>query len=189
MGTAIGFNAPGYVLGYKTEFGIGVEQFDGNGSHLWRREWHGVAEISAVATEPGGTIAFAGAFHEPINFGGTTLMPSSTPEGPTNGFAVKLSASGDHIFSTNTYESMVGGIATSADRTVVSGTVRTQFHHPDVRVFDNVGALVTSNARPYLGDWADGGTVAITASGRVVWNASTEWPRFYRLNYLTAFAP
>jgi hypothetical protein len=124
-----------------------------------------------------------------MNFGGSTLPTQTSENGPTNGFIVKLSQAGAHVFSRRTGFTLVGGIAANDTRIVVSNTERTQFRYARFRAFDSSGAQVATTFDHSLGENGVGNRVWISASGRVWWSLDTIWPLFPQWPYLIAMTP
>jgi len=156
---------------------------------VWTRAFTGDAAITAMTVEPGHAVIFGGELFTPIDFGGGTLPTRRGENGPTNGFVVRLAATGEHVYSMRTELTLVGGIASTGARTVVSSTERTQFRYPHLVVLDPAGAPITPAFATGFGEHGVGGRVAISASGRIWWNVETLWPIFPSWPYLVALAP
>jgi len=135
-------------------------------------------------------VVFGGELFTPIDFGGGTLPTRRNPDGGAlNGFVVKLSPAGDHVFSRRTEYTLVGGIASNGPRIAVSSTERTQFRYERFQMFDASGTQLATSFDTGFGDNGVGGRVAIGASGRVWWNLQTLWPLFPSWPYLVVLTP
>lgn len=161
-----------------------ITRFQSTGAIAWARAFTGRADLTAMAVDPSHDLVFGGALVTAIDFGGGTLPILRTDNGPLNGFVVKLSADGAHVFSRKTGYTLVGGIATNGPRIAVSSTEQTQFHYVRAQLFDAAGVPGAPGFATGFGEEGFGGGVAMAASGRVWWNVDTQWPHFPRWPYL-----
>jgi hypothetical protein len=155
-----------------------ITRFDATGTVVWDRAFTGNAQITAMTFDPGHAVLFGGELLTAIDFGGGTLpLRSNDDAGRINGFVVKLSAAGAHVFSRKTGYSEVGGIAASDARVLVSSTEHTQFRYEHLQSFAPDG---TPGGGPVfstgLGEQGFGRRVTQAASGRVWWNLETRFP-------------
>jgi hypothetical protein len=155
-----------------------ITRFDATGTVVWDRAFTGNAQITAMTFDPGHAVLFGGELLTAIDFGGGTLPLRTVNEaGRINGFVVKLSATGAHVFSMKTGYSEVGGIAANDARVLVSGTEHTQFRYEHLQSFAPDG---TPGGGPVfetgLGQDGFGRRVTQAASGRVWWNLETRFP-------------
>jgi hypothetical protein len=168
-----------------------VARFAPTAEPRWLRRFPGRAALTALAVDPALAVVLGGELSTSIDFGGGVLTPLSNPDAAINGFVVKFSNDGTHVFSTNTHTSWIGGIAANATHVVVSSTLWTQFPHPVLQWFDAIGTPVD---RPeldvgHLGDLGRGGTVAIAPSRRTWWNLRAQWPVFPQWPFVVALEP
>jgi hypothetical protein len=157
-----------------------------DGTVIWERVFAGRAGISAMAVDSAHNLIFGGEFQTAIDFGGGPLMTQQTPDGPVNGYVVKLSSTGEHVFSGRIGYNSVAGIATNGQLVAVSGTRRTQFFYLQLKVFDashgpGDGAQLFDNGR--------GGAVAMSPSGRIWWSFEDQFQQFAAFPYMLAFLP
>lgn len=167
-----------------------ITRFDATGTVVWGRAFTGNARITAMAFDPGHAVLFGGELDTAIDFGGGTLpLMSNSNAGAINGFVVKLSAAGVHVFSRKTGYSEVGGIAANDARVLVSSTEHTQFRYEHL---DSLAPDGTPGRGPVfstaLGEHGFGRGVTQAASGRVWWNLDTLFPRFSTWPYLVVIA-
>jgi hypothetical protein len=178
------------IVAWNDSGTLRITRFTASGAIVWARAFAGSAAITAMAVDPNHQVLFGGELFSAMDFGGGTLPLRSTPEGERlNGFIVKLSATGTHVFSRKTGYSLVGGIASNGPRIAVSGTERTQFYYLRFQAFDAAGTPLATGFNTGFGENGQAGRVAIGASGRVWWNLETQWPLFPRWPYLVVLAP
>jgi len=115
---------------------VHVAAYAADGALIWERVFTGRAFVNAMAVDPAHALVFGGEFQTPIDFGSGPLRSQQTEDGRVNGYAVKLTSSGDHVFSGRLGINSVSGIATNGVRIAVSGTRRTQFFYLQLKVFD-----------------------------------------------------
>jgi hypothetical protein len=179
------------IVAWNDSGTLRITRYTASGATVWARAFAGTAAITAMAVDPSHQVLFGGELYTAMDFGGGTLPLRSNPDGEQmNGFVVKLSTTGAHVFSRRTEYSWVGGIASNGPRVVVSGTEQTQFHYRHFQVFDAAGAPVATTFDPGLQTFSEdhgyGGRVAIAASGRVWWNLETQWPLFPSWKYFVS---
>src|SRR5262249_32303878 len=114
------------------------------------------------------------------------LMLVRTDDGPVNGYVVKLSSTGEHVFSGRIGYTSVAGIATNGLRIAVSGTRRTQFYYLQLKVFDADRAPADS---AQLFDNGRGGAVSMSPSGRIWWSFEDQFRLFAAFPYMLALKP
>jgi hypothetical protein len=190
-GEAVAIDDDQPIIAWNDGGTLWITRFAGSGGIVWTRAFTGSARITAMAVDPDHQVLFGGELYTAMDFGGGTLPKRTTPEGePLNGFLVKLSATGEHVFSRRTEYSLVGGIASNGPRIVVSSTERTQFTYLRFQMFDAVGApIACTGIDPGFGENGQAGRVVIGASGRVWWNLETQWPLFPRWPYVVVLDP
>lgn len=190
-GEAVAIDGDQPIVAWNDNGTLRITRFTGTGSVVWTRAFVGNARITAMTVDPDHEVLFGGELYTAMDFGGGTLPKRTTPEGePLNGFFVKLSPTGAHVFSRRTEYSLVGGIASNGSRIVVSSTERTQFTYVRFQVFDAVGTpLASPGIDTGFGENGQAGSVVIGASGRVWWNLETQWPLFPRWPYFVVVDP
>lgn len=166
---------------------VTITRTDADGVVQWTRSFTGDAGVSAIAVGPDHGVVFGGELFQAMSFGGSTLPFLRTDNGPLNGYVVKLSASGDHVFSQKTGYTLVGGIAVDASRILVSSTERTQFVYERLQTLAPTGAVQATTAGfvAGFGENGTGGRIALGAT-RAWWGIETSWPQFPRWPYLLA---
>lgn len=190
-GSAIALDGDRPVIAWNDRGTLRITRYAPGGATLWTRGFVGAARITAITVDPNHNVVFGGDLTTAIDFGGGTLLLSSNPDGGAqNAFFVKLSSTGDHVFSRKTGYWAVGGIAANASRIVVSGTERTQFFYEHLQWFDAAGGP-GGGAGAWDGFGGEehgfGGRVSLGPSGRVWWNVQTQWPLFPIWRYLVVF--
>jgi hypothetical protein len=190
-GEAVALDGDQPIVAWDDSGTLRITRFAGTGATVWTRAFVGSAGITAMAVDPSHHVLFGGELYNAMDFGGGTLPKQTTPDGePLNGFLVKLSVTGAHVFSRKTGYSLVGGIAANDAQIAVSGTERTQFVYLRFQRFDPSGAPIASpDFDTGFGENGVAGRVAIGASGRVWWNLETSWPLFPRWPYLVVLNP
>lgn len=189
-GDAVTLDGEQPIVAWNDSGTLRITRFAGSGATVWTREFVGSARVTAMAVDPSHQVLFGGELYTAMDFGGGTLPKRTTPEGePLNGFLVKLSATGAHVFSRRTEDTLVGGIASNGPRIVVSSTRRTQFYYLSFLLFDAAGTPIASTVDTGFGEHGQAGRVAIGASGRVWWNVETQWPLFPRWPYFVVLDP
>lgn len=189
-GGAVALDGNQPIVAWNDSGTLRITRFSATGAVVWARAFAGSAAITAMTVDPNHQALFGGELYTAMDFGGGTLPLRSTPEGEhLNGFIVKLSATGTHVFSRKTGYSLVGGIASNGPRIAVSGTERTQFYYLRFQAFDAAGTPLATSFNTGFGENGQSGRVAIGASGRVWWNLETQWPLFPRWPYLVVLAP
>jgi hypothetical protein len=174
------------IIAWNDSGTLRITRFQATGATVWARAFAGEAGITAMAVDPSHNLVFGGELFTAMDFGGGTLPLLRTDDGPRNGFAVKLSADGEHVFSRKTGYTLVGGIATNGPHIAVSSTERTQFHYARYQLFGASGATVSPRFDTGFGENGLGGRVVMAPSGRVWWNLETQWPLFPRWRYMVA---
>lgn len=166
---------------------VTVTRTSSDGTVQWTRSFAGGAGVSAIAVGPDHGVVFGGELFTAMSFGGATLPYLRTDNGPRNGYVVKLSAAGGHVFSQKTGYTLVGGIAVDATRILVSSTERTQFVYERLQTLAPTGAVQATTAGfvAGFGETGTGGRIALGAS-RAWWGIETSWPQFPRWPYLLA---
>lgn len=189
-GEAVAIDGDQPIVAWNDRGTVRITRFAASGAIVWTQAFAGSAAITAMAVDPSHQVLFGGELFTATDFGGGTLPTLSTDNGPRNGFIVKLSATGAHVFSSRTGYTLVGGIASNGPRIVVSSTERTQFHYQRLQMFDAVGTPVASTGFDTgFGEHGVGGRVAIGRSGRVWWNLETRWPLVPGWPYLVVLNP
>jgi hypothetical protein len=189
-GDAVAIDGDQPIVAWNESGTLRITRFASSGSIVWTRAFAGSATVTAMAVDPSHQVVFGGELYTAMDFGGGTLPTRSTDDGPLNGFVVKLSETGAHVFSRKTGYTLVGGIASNGPRIVVSSTERTQFHYLRFQVFDASGTPIASPGFDTgFGENGQAGRVAIGASGRVWWNLETQWPLFPKWPYLVVLTP
>lgn len=172
--TAIGFDARGFTLASSSSTNAALTRYTQAPAVVWTRGFPGHIWIAAVATDATGATIFGGNYAGTVNFGGQNLAPFSNPDAPMNGYIVKLSPSQAHVYSERTETTDVTSIATNTSRTVVSGTLRTQFHHLSLQSFDASGAPI-AGPHPMENEHGRGADVVLGSTGRIWWNVTAAW--------------
>jgi hypothetical protein len=174
------------IIAWSDNDTIRIARFTATGQTVWSRGFAGRADLTALTVDPDHNVLFGGELQTAIDFGGGALPLMSNPDAALNGFVVELSPAGNHVFSTKTGASWVGGIASNGTRVVVSSTEWTQFPHPRIELFDAAGRPIAGTGfdTSFGTDLGRGGRVVIGASGRVWWNLLTQWPVFPQWPYL-----
>jgi hypothetical protein len=150
---------------------VTVTRFGATGEIRWRRAYTGRADIAVVTVDPRHNVLLGGTLVSSVDFGGGPLPLLRNPDHRTPGFVVKLSATGEHVFSIANRMSSVGGIASTGDRVAVSGAEFVQFEHLRFQLYDAAGALLAAEPDPgFLSDTGGGDGIAMDASGRIWWN-------------------
>jgi hypothetical protein len=122
-----------------------ITRFDAGGAVVWTRAFAGQAQITAMAVDPSHDVLFGGELVTVMDFGGGVLPTELNPDGGRlNGFVVKLSATGTHVFSRKTGYREVGGIASNSARIVVSSMDRPQYYELHLQAFDATGTPIAS---------------------------------------------
>lgn len=189
-GEAVAIDGDQPIVAWNDSGTLRITRFTASGAVVWARAFTGSAGITAMAVDPSHQLLFGGELFTAMDFGGGTLPLRSTPDGERlNGFVVKLSATGAHVFSRRTGYSLVGGIASNGPRIIVSGTERTQFTYLRFQTFDAAGTPVATSFDTGFGEHGVSGRVTIGASGRVWWNLQTQWPLFPKWPYLVVLNP
>lgn len=187
-GNAVALDGDQAIVAWNDSGTLRLTRFQAAGPIVWARAFAGQASITAMTVDPDHNLVFGGELLTAMDFGGGTLPLRRTEDGPRDGFVVKLSAGGDHVFSRKTGYTFVGGIATNGPRIAVSSTEQTQFHYLRYQLFDAAGAPVASGFDTGFGTGFDtngfGDTLAMAPSGRVWWNLRTQWPLFPSWPYL-----
>jgi hypothetical protein len=169
-----------------------ITRFDAGGAVVWTRAFAGQAQITAMAVDPSHDVLFGGELVTVMDFGGGVLPTELNPDGGRlNGFVVKLSATGTHVFSRKTGYREVGGIASNSARIVVSSMDRPQYYELHLQAFDATGTPIASTGFDTgFGDRGKAHRVAIGASGRVWWNIEANWwPPAPTWPYLVVVSP
>lgn len=139
----------------------------------WQQTWANHARVVAMALSPSGNVYFGGPFFGPINFGGPTLQPQAG--GPGNAFAVALTATGAHLFTTDIHQSDVRSMASNGTITAISAM--TGPAGPRLVVLEQTGLEIRSqDGRTGFGSLGNAGSVAVDRSSRVYWNFAEAWP-------------
>lgn len=177
-GSALTIDGDQPIVAWNDGSTLHITRFDATGTVVWDRGFTGSAQITAMTFDPGHAVLFGGELLTAIDFGGGALpLSSNNDAGRINGFVVKLSAAGAHVFSRKTGYSEVGGIAANDARVLVSGTEHTQFRYEQLQSFAPDG---TPGGGPVfstgLGQEGFGRRVTQAASGRVWWNLETRFP-------------
>jgi hypothetical protein len=177
------------VVAWTDPDAVRITRFTATGGIVWSRAFAGRAEISAIAVDPLHNVVFGGLLVTEVDFGGGPLPLLQNPDHDTHGFVAKLSAGGNHVFSTANRMTQVNGIAANATRVVVSATELTGFNHARLQLYDAGGTPIPlTGFDPSFGtDFSRGGAVAISASGRIWWNLHFRYlPGFEEQHYLVA---
>jgi len=185
-GDWVAFDGDQPVVAYGDGSTLHVTRYTPAGAVMWADGFAGNALVSAMAIDPSHNVIFGGQLFTPIDFGGGTLPTHTSENGPFNGFVVKLTSAGAHVFSHRTEDTLVGGIAANATRIAVSNTLRTQFRYQDLQVYDATGAGVSTALEPGWGENGLGGSVALSSTGRLWWNVTTIYPLFPTWSFLVA---
>lgn len=190
-GDAVAFDGDQVLLGWNdtATSTVRITRLTSFGMVVWTRAFAGSAQISAITADPGHAVVFGGEMFTAMDFGGGTLPTRRSENGPTNGYVVKLSPDGAHVFSHRTEFTLVGGIAANAARIVVSNTERTQFRYARFLSYDPSGAPASAAFNHSLGENGVGNRIAIAPSGRVWWSLDTIWPLFPQWPYLISLTP
>jgi hypothetical protein len=186
-GEAVTIDGDQPIVAWNDGATLRISRFTAGGTIVWSREFAGNATITAMTFDPSHDVLFGGALRSSIDFGGGTLPTRSNDDaGSINGFIVKLSSTGAHVFSTKTGYTEVGGIAANAARILVSSTEHTQnrFEHLQGFAPDGTPATVGRAFDTGLDLHGFGRRVAIGPSGRVWWNLETVWPAIVSWPYL-----
>jgi len=165
---------------------VHVAAYAADGALIWERVFTGRAFVNAMAVDPAHALVFGGEFQTPIDFGSGPLRSQQTEDGRVNGYAVKLTSSGDHVFSGRLGINSVSGIATNGVRIAVSGTRRTQFFYLQLKVFDANTAPADS---AQLFDNGRGGAIAMSPSGRIWWSFEDQFQLFTAFPFMLAYTP
>ena len=161
-----------------------VTAYTADGAMIWGQAFAGSAAVTAIAVEPDHDVIFGGQLFSSIDFGGGAIRLVQTEDGPVNGFIVKLSNTGAHVFSSRNGYSTVTGLASNDRQIAMSGTRRTQFFYKQLAVFD-AGRAPGDVAQ--LGDNGRGGAVAMAPSGRIWWTFEEQFQLFTAFPYLLSF--
>ncbi|HEX4423529.1 MAG TPA: hypothetical protein VH165_36720 [Kofleriaceae bacterium] len=183
-GQWLAFDGNQPIVAYADGTTLHITRYTVAGAAVWADAFTGNAGVSAMAIDPSHAVIFGGQLFTPINFGGGTLPTHTSENGPFNGFVVKLTSAGAHVFSTRTEDTLVGGIAVNATKIAVSNTLRTQFRYQDLQVYGPSGTKIATSFEPGFGEDGVGGRIALNTSGRVWWNLQTIWPLFPTWPYL-----
>jgi hypothetical protein len=165
---------------------VWIAAYAADGTVIWERAFAGRAFVSVMAVDPAHALVFGGEFQAPIDFGSGPLRSQQTDDGLVNGYVVKLTSTGDHVFSGRLGINSVSGIATNGIRIAVSGTRRTQFFYLQLKVFDANTAPPDS---AQLTDNGRGGGVAMSPSGRIWWTFEDQFQLFTAFPYMLAYKP
>jgi hypothetical protein len=165
---------------------VWIAAYAADGTVIWERSFAGRAFVSVMAVDPAHALVFGGEFQTPIDFGSGPLRSQQTDDGLVNGYVVKLTSTGDHVFSGRLGINSVSGIATNGVRIAVSGTRRTQFFYLQLKVFDANTAPADS---AQLTDNGRGGGVAMSPSGRIWWTFEDQFQLFTAFPYMLAYKP
>lgn len=168
-----------------------VTSYNADTSVLWQQTFLGNAPASAMTLDGEGGIVFAGEISSAINFGGSTLPKPPTPEtGRRDIYIAKLAANGAHVFSKRTDTTLIGGLAATSNRILLSTTRRTQFHYILLQQFDLAGNALSSTPNVgliYASElYGRARNIAVSPNGHAWWEIETMWPLFSAWNY--AFA-
>jgi hypothetical protein len=137
-----------------------VVKLDASGNHVWSK-LHGDSDIqvaTAIAVDGAGNVFVAGLFYGSVSFGGPTLSSA----GQTDGFLVKLDATGNHVWT-----KQLGGPSNQASLGVAC---------------DTSGNVVVAGVQEGTVDYGGG---ALTASGSDVFvaryaaNGSHVWSKLF----------
>jgi hypothetical protein len=161
-----------------------VIAYSASGTMIWGQTFSGRAAVTAIAVEPDHDVIFGGELFTSIDFGGGPIELVDTDDGPVNGFIVKLSNTGAHVFSGRNGYSTVTGLAGNDRKIAMSGTRRTQFFYKQLAVFD---ANTAPGDVAQLLDNGRGGGVAMSPSGRVWWSFAEQFLLFNAFPYLLSF--
>jgi hypothetical protein len=186
-GNAAGFAGDAPVVGFGdfSSNSVRITQLTRAGAVTWSRAFSGNAEITSIAVDPTGAVVFGGRLYGSIDFGGGPLYYSPYgPEGGSNAYVAKLSATGAYVFAVGTGDSHVKSVATNGSRIEATGDYETQFYYLRRHTFDANGNEIASVGVPGLAvanaeDWGFGDAVAMSPSGRVWWNLRMSWPTHF----------
>jgi hypothetical protein len=165
---------------------VRIAAYAADGALIWQRAFAGRAFVNAMAVDPAHAVVFGGEFQTAIDFGSGPLQPRQTDDGAVNAYVVKLTSSGDHVFSGRIGFNSISGIATNGVRIAVSGTRRTQFFYLQLKVFD---ASTAPSDSAQLFDNGRGGPVAMSPSGRVWWTFEDQFQLFSAFPFMLAYTP
>lgn len=185
-GEAVTIDGDQPIIAWNDGATLRITRNAATGATVWQRSFAGNARITAMTTDPGHAVVFGGELLSAIDFGGGTLRTESNDNaGPINGFVVKLSSTGAHVFSTRTGYSEVGGIAASASVVLVSSTEHTQFRYEHLQAYGPSGGATSVPAFSHgLGEQGFGRRVFLGPTGRIYWNLDTQFPAFHSWPYL-----
>jgi hypothetical protein len=189
-GEAIALAADDEIVAWNDRNGtLWVFKLDRNGSTIWGRSFAGSAWPEALAAMPDGGAVMGAELSAPMDFGGGTIPTYFHQEtAPDNGVVVRLDGAGNHVFSQRTEHAYIYGLATNGQRIAVSDVEWTQLRYPHLTVLqlDGTAAPDAPVFDTSLGNFGDGGEVAIAGDGRIWWNLVSRWPVQPGFPYLLA---
>jgi hypothetical protein len=190
-GARIAFDGEQAVVARTDNSAVEITRYALDGSLVATTRFPGRATVTALVIAPDHAVVFGGDFLEEIDFGGGPLVFEEHDTGPNNGYVVKLTPGGAHVFSRRTDFTFVAGIAVNAERVAVSSTFITQFVLHRLSVYDASGAAIQLPYRlPINENWRGLG-VAMSDTGRIWWNFVADWPFVSQVPtpFLFAIAP
>jgi hypothetical protein len=150
---------------------IEVTKYAASNELLWSRVFAGQAHITTVKVDPLHNVLFGGELETEIDFGGGALPLGRGPDGEANGFVVKLSPRGDHVFSRNVLVMHLTDLASNGSRVVATGIELANWFRSRLVLFDAVGTPIPwTGDTGFHSDLGTGDQVAIGATGRIWWS-------------------
>jgi len=155
---------------------IWIEKRDPNGQTSWRASYP-VSEVSSVALSDAGEVFFSGRFHGIVSFGGAELRwTTQSPEAPSStGYLVKLSSSGQHVWSLqNDYHALLADLVVDrAGNVAFAGTEGNQVLYATVIKYAGAdgGVLYRQSIEP---DRSTTISVAADGAGAVYWSLTRD---------------
>jgi hypothetical protein len=177
----------GFTLANGGQTAVTVSHYNRDGGIDWTNTYPGRAEIQAITADPSGAIAFGGLNRVEMSFGGPPIPLSNTLH-QSNGFVVKLSETGAHVFSKKTGWSQVDALGANSTSIVATGSTYIDHHFMHLSVFDDAGTVVRQASDVGLGEEGLTTAVAIGPTNRIYWGIAPIWGGFaYR--QLVVLAP
>jgi hypothetical protein len=147
------------------------------GQVIWQRDFVTDASVDQLIVDPEHNVLFGGTAGGQPDFGGG---PLAAPDDLTPVYMVKLSSTGEHVFSKRLALHDINGIASNGSRIVVSGTRHFDLHNAFLLSFDAQGGPGHDYGSPgwtlFDQEWGDGGSVVMGLTGRVWWTRTLGWP-------------
>ncbi|HEX8107485.1 MAG TPA: hypothetical protein VF516_07135 [Kofleriaceae bacterium] len=162
------------VVAWSESDQVRVARFSATGEVVWSRSFAGRAAVEVIAVDPFHNVVFGGELATEVDFGGGPLPLLEDDLHALHTFVVKLSASGDHVFSkANGLWRQLTAIASNGARVVVTGrSPGGAAPEPRLQAFDAAGNQIFLGGSVAKFEQGFGGVdaLAIGASGRIWWN-------------------